>query len=203
MTREECKKELERLGRGWNVALSKEQLDALYSRIQQVSVRDWETAVDTLLAEFIQAPRTGFLDHALKAVDGARLARQQAAAHKEKVEASRFFTGKIPLLKYADPQEQAYNNFRMALLIQCAGHPQKGQTAKVHADALDAYLKDDANVTWASKQPMGDCGFHGERTSLTKHTLLACLVDEQRYWTLRAAGKSELEAKTEIAAVMA
>lgn len=190
MTRQEFFTDYQRLCARFKLEPSDEQAKVWFERFGTVEAVVWTQAVDALVAEM----RPPFLDRVLRAVDEARESRRHAAQAKAKRDANQYLTGVIPLRKYADPREGEYNDFRMRLLVQSVSQWGQAQTAQVHAEALDAWLQDDVHVDWASKQPMGACGLHTNATA-KKHTLLACLVDEQRYWAARVDGISEREAR--------
>jgi hypothetical protein len=68
------------------------------------------------------------------------------------------------------------------------------ETARIHAEGLAVWLQDDAHARWAASVQQVDCGQHTK-----PHTLLACLVDEQRVWAEVVAGRTVGEAKALVA----
>ena len=104
-------------------------------------------------------------------------------------------------------EELAYGEFRLALLrraVEAWPDSQRWtrlsdgaevrlmsrETARIHSEGLAEWLQDDAHARWAASVQQGDCGQHTK-----PHTLLACLVDEQRVWAEVVAGRTVGEAK--------
>lgn len=212
MTREECKAALERLAEHWQRPLSSPFIDGLMDRFGHVDATVWRETVKDLIFNHL-APPHGMLDAVVRALDRVTDAqRQQRVTHGNR-QATRWFAGATPIAGPTE-EERAYNRFRFDLLRRSlASSPLAPEThvsggvvvrqqdrtvARLHAEALGEWLQDDSHIAWASTVPQGDCGLH--RGS---HTLLQCLVDEQRYWLERAAGRSEAEARTLIVGVLA
>jgi hypothetical protein len=206
MTRDECKAELIRLGQGWQVDLTRQQVDAVYGRIEHVAPAIWRDAVDMLLVNFLQAPRSGFLDHVLRAVDQAQGEVRRRTVHLHDRQAKATLGGWITPHQCSD-EERTYGEFRLALLrraVEAWADAQRWtrlrdgaevrlmgrETARIHSEGLAEWLQDDAHARWAASVQQGDCGQHTK-----PHTLLACLVDEQRVWAEVVAGRTVGEAK--------
>lgn len=196
MTKQDFIAPYHRLCTRFKLEPSDEQAKVWFARFGHQELTVWERAVDALVAEM----RPPLLDHVLKAVDAAQAQRRAAVMAKERMEAERFFAGKIPLVRWADPREGAYNAFRMSLITGNLGGAVRDQRScsQRHAEELRAWLLNEQQTDWASKQPMGDCGRHQ-----VPHSLLQCLIDEQRYWELRVQGKTEQDAKEAVTGVSA
>lgn len=191
MTKQEFYTQYQRLCLRFKFEPSDEQMKVWYERFGAAEAIVWSRAVDALVAEM----RPPLLDHVLKAVDEAREQRRQAKVWREKQEASRFMVGRVDPVRYADSREEAYQRLRMSLLTSSIGQG-LNVLAEAHASGLAGFLDDEAQARWANQDIIHGCGLHDG-----DHKLSACLVDEIRYWELRAQGQSEQDAKGAILSV--
>lgn len=212
MTKDECRTELGRLATAWNVTIQAATTDAIFSRISHVTVDDWKHAVDELLVNLLGAPRAGLLDHVLKAIETVSDHRRRVGLDRER-RTTKYLLHSSYRVVHDDPQEREYGTFRLNLIRRGVNEAKRPYThtlsdgtvvritdritmAKIHVDGLSAWLGEEAYATWARETQVGaECGFHK-----VPHSLLSCLTDELKYWTLRAAGKTEREAKIAVAA---
>lgn len=204
MTRDECTTELEQLAQHWQRPVSSQFIDELMRRIGHLSRDVWGAAVRDLIVNYLTPPYD-LLGHILKAVDHAQDQQRRQRVEQGNHQASRWFSGRAVIPGPSD-EERTYGQFRFALLRRALAssslaretrlsdglvvRQQERTVARLHALGLAEWLQDDAHVTWASQIQQGDCG-----QQPGPHTLLACLVDEQRYWQEQATGKSEWEAR--------
>ncbi len=189
MTKAEYQHELDRLAKGWNVPITAQQVEAIFQRLGWAQVIDWQRAVDTVLASYLQPPRSGLLEILLKAVEEEGSHRRKQRVAKERAEAGRTWDGRVSD-KYKSAEDHAYAQFRLDLLRGAMGRAPQAY-ALFHADGLAGWLEVPIHAEWARAQTIEGCGMHEGQ-----HSLLSCLTAELAYWNARAVGVQTEEVAT-------
>lgn len=217
MMKDDFKFQFRRLCDGVKHDSTDEQIDAWWSRFQHVRADDWREAVTSLLL----AGRFPYPDKVNEAIDNAVSSRRATEIRNERRAADKFFQGTTQPAGISE-QERAYNLFRMSLVRKAfkPGYPDRCKSlhwrqdhpdevcpdcakrqqefAQVQAEGLADWIADGANARWAQQTPQGACGVHAH-----PHTLHRCIADEFHYWQMRAAGKTEREAREAVLGVTA
>lgn len=212
MTKDEFKFQFKRLCDGTKHEATPEQIDAWWSRLQHVRADDWRESVTALLL----VGRFPYPEKVNEAIDQAVAARKTEQQRKEQAEAKKFFAGTV-IPSGRSEQERAYNRFRMSLLVQTFGqdwpdrcralhwreaHPDEAcpdcqarqrAFAQRQARSLAEWISDPDHANWAAMMQQGPCHLHPY-----PHTLHRCIADEFHFWELRAAGKTDAEAREAI-----
>lgn len=215
MTRAEFIGQFNRLCGGFRYAPTDAQSEAWYRRVGMRDLADWAEAVTTLLC----GPRFPLLDPVLAALEQAYESRRKVQVTTERHQAGKWMKARHDA--NSETIEDEYNTLRLGLIRaaltriggeasedrckrarwredndvstcpDCASHSRKFALKQV--EGIANWLAQPDRATWAKTTNQGDCGMHGR-----SHTVNDCLHDELQYWTLRAEGVEDREAKQRV-----
>lgn len=182
MTIQECSVGMDRLGKAWNVRISKEQVASIHERIKHIPGAAWTVAINDLVANYLQAPRSGFLNAILKAADDVMESQRQTRLRKERDAADKVWAHGYQPDKGRSAQDTAYGSMRLMAIKNALSSD--GHYAETMRDELLAWVNDPKHAAWAKTQVMAPFPGYDEIRNL-----LDQLVIEIQRWDDRAKSK--------------